>query len=146
MTFRATDKMLESMIGQLNDASKCKYELGHSYGQVHLYKKSMECTGISNISIGNTKKELYYQLRVLLDYLRTEETQVQDYVKNCTHHDVFNIHSIKEGEKTDASNIHEYKGKFECMTCRKEFTEKEYIKSKIPKSREQLRKMRIERK
>jgi len=141
---RITDAMLESLVERLNQVSKSRYQIGHSYGMVHLEKKSMECTGISTISQGNTKKELYYQISTLLTWLNHEKTQKQDYVKNCTHHDVFNIHHLKENQKEDASLIHEYHGKYECITCGKNFTKKEFDESHKPRSREELSKMRYE--
>ena len=144
MTERITDSMLESMVEQLNDISKCRYQIGHSYGMVHLEKCSMECTGISMLSQGNTKKELYYQLRTLLDWHSFETRSKQDYVDNCTHLDVFNIHTFKKGEKRNVSHIREYEGKYTCSTCKKEFTEKQYKLNIVPKSADQLRKMRIE--
>ena len=144
MTFTVRNSMLKSMVEQLNLISKCRYSLGGSYGKMNLEKHSMECTGISDLSIGNTKKELYYQLRMLLDWYSFEKRSKADYVKNCTHHDVFNIHSFKDGEKRNASHIHEYDGKYQCMTCKKTFTKEQYEKSQIPKSREELRNMRIE--
>ena len=143
MTFRVTDSMLESLVEQLNDISKCRYQLGHSYGRVHLEKCSMECTGISMISQGNTKKELYYQLLTLLDWISHEKRDKADYTKNCTHHDVFNIHHIEEGEKIDAGHINKYGDEIQCVTCKKTFNEKEYEENHIPKSREELRKMRV---
>ena len=143
MTFRVTDSNLESMVKQLNDISKCHYRLSGSYGKTDLEKNSMECTGISMLSQGNTKKELYYQLRMILDWHSFETRSIQDYVKNCTHHDVFNIHNFQKDEKRNESNIREYKGKYICLTCQKEFSKKEYEKSIIPKSVEQLRKMRV---
>lgn len=145
MTFRVTDSMLENLVERLNDISKCRYRLGGSYGYTSLEKCSMECTGISMVSQGNTKKELYYQLQLLFDWLNHEQNDVMDYIKNCTHHDVFNLHSIKN-EKIDASHIREYEGKYTCLTCKKEFTKQEYEKSIIPKSAKQLRGMRVERK
>jgi hypothetical protein len=144
LTERITDSMLESMVEQLNDISKCRYQIGHSYGMVHLEKCSMECTGISMLSQGNTKKELYYQLRTLLDWHSFETRSKQDYVDNCTHLDVFNIHTFKKGEKRNVSHIREYEGKYTCSTCKKEFTEKQYKLNIVPKSADQLRKMRIE--
>lgn len=148
--------MLENMVKQLNDISKCRYSLTGSYSQVGIYKNSMECTGVSDLSIGNTKKELYYQLRMLLDWHSFEKRSKQDYVKNCTHHDVFNLHSFKDGEKRDESNIREYtetkgKGKnkkevtyYQCLTCKKRLSKKVYDQSHIPKDVETLRSMRIE--
>ena len=145
MTFRVTDLMLESMVKQLNDISKCRYQIGHSYDMVHLEKCSMECTGISMVSTGNTKKELYYQLDTLLRWHNIERNDKYDYVKNCTHHDVFNIHlsQFDHDEKYDVSHIREHQGKYLCMTCKKECSKEEYEKSIIPKSREQLRGMRV---
>ena len=144
MTFSVTDSMLEEMVQHLNDISKCRYKLGWSYGKVNLEQCSMECTGISTLSVGNTKKELYYQLRMLLDWHSFETRNKRDYVDNCTHLDVFNIHNFKKGEKRNVSHIHEYNGKYTCSTCKKEFTEKQYKLNIVPKSAEQLRKMRIE--
>ena len=143
MTFRVTDTILEGLVKQLNDISKCRYQLGHSYGMVHLEKASMECTGISMVSQGNTKKELYYQLRTLLDWHSFEQRSKADYVKNCTHHDVFNVHHFKDGKKENVSHIREYKGKYQCITCKKIVSKKEYEQSIIPKSAEELRKMRV---
>ncbi len=140
--------MLESLIESLNDISKCRYQLSGSYGYVGLQKMSMECTGISEISTGNTKKELYYQLQTLFNWKSAEKRSKMDYVKNCTHHDVFNIHHFEKNEKRDESHIRDYerKGKtiYECITCKKQFTKKQYEESHIPKDVETLRKMRIE--
>jgi hypothetical protein len=145
MTWRVTDSMLESMIEQLNDISKCRYALNGSYGHVGVCKKSMECTGISDLTTGNTKKELYYQLSAILDWHSFEKRSKADYIKNCTHHDVFNIHHMKE--KKNVSHIHEYEEKgekyFMCITCQKKFTKQEYEKSKKPKSADELREMRV---
>ncbi len=136
--------MLENMIEQLNKISKCRYKLGGSYGMVHLEKCSMECTGISMVSQGNTKKELYYQLCTLLEWHHFERRSKQDYVENCTHNDVFNLHGFKKGEKHNTSHIREYNGKYTCITCKKEFTKEEFEADQKPKSVEQLRKMRID--
>lgn len=144
MTFRVTDSMLRDMIDSLNSISKCKYALGGAYGKVSLEKNSMECTGISTISSGNTKAELYYQLSAILDYIRHEKNDKMDYVKNCTHHDVFNLHSFKDGEKRNSSHIREYDGKFKCITCGKQVTKKVYEDSIIPKDVQTLRNMRVE--
>ena len=136
--------MLESLLKQLNNISKCRYQIGHSYGLVHLEKCSMECTGISIVSQGNTKKELYYQLNTLLEWYNFEKRANHDYVKNCTHHDVFNLHSFKPNEKRNNSHIHEYNGEYVCITCNKKFTKEQYEQSIIPKTVEQLRDMRVE--
>lgn len=135
--------MLESMVKELNNISKCRYQLGWSYGKVHLEKKSMESTGISDLSIGNTKKELYYQLRTLLDWYSFEKKSKQDYVKNCTHHDVLNL--PRNLEKVNASHIRLYQNEYRCMTCRKKITKKQYEKSIIPKDANELRLMRFEK-
>jgi len=159
MTWKVTDSMLEDMIENLNEISKCRYQLGHSYGMVHLEQASMECTGISIVSQGNTKKELYYQLQTLFDWLSKEKRSKMDYIKNCTHHDVFNIYmgQFKNGAKHNVSHIQEYertlgKGKnkktekyYECMTCKKELSKDVYDASIVPKSQTQLANMRIDR-
>jgi hypothetical protein len=141
--------MLENLIESLNDISKCRYTLGGSYGRVSLQKMSMECTGISMISEGNTKKELYYQLQTLFNWKSAEKRSKMDYIKNCTHHDVFNLHSFDKNEKRDESHIRDYerKGKtvYECITCKKQVSKDVWTKSHIPKDVETLRKMRFER-
>ncbi len=139
--------MLELLIDQLNDISKCRYSLGGAYGGVNLQKKSMECTGISMLSDGNTKKELYYQLQMLLDWHSYEKRSKADYVKNCTHHDIFNLHSFKEGEKRQSSHINKYEEKgskyYQCITCNKKVSKAVYEASRIPKSHDELKNMRV---
>lgn len=142
---RITQSMLDFKIQALNDISKCRYSIGSSYGYYNLEKHSMECTGISMISQGNTKKELYYQLCVYFDILHAEKKAKADYVKNCTHLDVFNIHGMKEGEKRNMSHIREYNGKFSCLTCQKQVKEAEFILSNVPRTRAELRALRYEK-
>lgn len=134
--------MLENVLKQLNSISKCRYKLAGSYGLTHLEKCSMECTGISSLSFGNTKKELYYQIRTLLDWHSFEKNSKQDYVKNCTHHDIFNI---RNNEKINASNIRLYHNEYRCLTCSKKFTKEQYEKSIIPKTSDELRSMRLKK-
>lgn len=147
MGYRITDSMLESMVKNLNEISKCRYGLSHAYGRVSLIRYSMECTGISNISTSNTKSELYYQMSTLFEWLRSEEKAKTDYVKNCPHLDVFNISmsQFDNGQKHNVSHIREIDGKYQCITCQKDdFTKQEYEASQKPRSQNQLRKMRID--
>lgn len=145
MNWNVSNSMIESVLKQLNDISKCRYQIQGSYGKLNLEKCSMECTGISNLSQGNTKKELYYQIRMILDWHSFETRSRMDHVVNCVHHDVFNLHTFNKGEKRNESHIREYNEKYVCITCKKEFTKEQYKKSIIPKSVKQLRKMRFEK-
>lgn len=134
--------MLDFKLAALNDNSKCVYTIGSSYGYYNLEKKSMQTTGISMISQGNTKKELYYQLCAILDVRRAEKFDKIDFKENCQHLDTFNTHSFKDNEKRDMSHIREYEGKFYCLTCGKnDFTKKEYDNSHKPRTRQQLNKI-----
>ncbi len=136
--------MLDFQLEILNDNSKCRYRIGSSYGWVNLELCSMETSGIKSISNGNTKKELYYQLLTLNSIRSEEKRNKSDYVKNCTHLDVFNLHSFKNGEKRDMGHIHEYNKKYTCICCRKSFKEKDFIENHKPRSAQELRNLRIE--
>lgn len=142
MTFRVTESMLYTLIDRLNEGSKCRYQLGFSYGWINLELCSMQTTGIKSISNGNTKKEMYYQLQTLLSIRHEEKTNKIDYVKNCTHLDTFNIHHF-EGKKQNVSHIRlstvKNVKKYVCVCCRKNLTKAQYDKSIIPRSAQELR-------
>ena len=144
---RITDRMLRFSLERLNDQTKCRYQIGRSYGYYHLERASMECTGIDSVSMGNTKRELYYQIQTHLKIQEAEKNRKADYIKNCSHYDVFNIHHIKEGEKVKAGHIFEYelKGKtvYQCITCQKFFTKSEYETNQKLKSHDELIKLRV---
>lgn len=135
--------MIDFQLDILNSNSKLRYQIGGSYGKVSLELCSMETTGIRSISMGNTKAELYHQLVVFNDITHHEKTNKIDRRSNCTHLDVFNINHFN-GEKRNVSHIREYAGKYQCLCCEKTFNEAQYEKSIIPRSADELRKMRIE--
>ena len=147
MTERITSRMLSFALERLNAGTKCKYNIGSSYGYYNLERASMECTGIDSISMGNTKKELYYQIQTFLKIKEAEKNRKADFVKNCTHHDVFNLAFVKDSEKVNAGHISKFgsvsKSYYECITCRKSFTKSEYEENQKPKSRDELIKMRV---
>jgi hypothetical protein len=136
--------MLDFQLEVLNDHSKCRYQIGGSYGYSNLELCSMETTGIRSISMGNTKKELYYQLLTLNEIRSQEKRNKTDYVRNCTHLDTFNLHSFEKNEKRDMGHIREYNGKFTCLCCRKSFNEFAYMENHKPRSAQELRDLRIE--
>ena len=141
---RITQKMLDFQLEVLNDHSKCRYQIGSSYGHMNLELCSMECTGIKSISMGNTKSELYYQLLTLNSIHSEERTNKVDYVKNCTHLDTFNINHF-EGEKKDVSHIYKNpKGENICLCCKKVVSEAVSIESHKSRSSDELRKLRID--
>ena len=122
---RVTEKMLEDKVNALNQVSKCRYRLGTSYDAYNLEQCSMETTGISTVSFGNTTQELYYQLCVTIEVMKHEKENKTDYVKNCLHMDTFNHF---EG-KRNVSHIYEKDGKFKCMTCKNNVSKKIYADS-----------------
>jgi len=143
---RITEKMLDYSIERLNDVSKCKYQIGSSYGYYNLEKRSMMCTGISNIATGS-KREIYEIIHSYLKIRYEENNSKEDYVKNCTHLDIFNLHSIKESDFVDNGHIYRYqdKGNFVycCMTCGKsDFTEKEYHENHKKRTLKELQTLR----
>ena len=75
MTFRVTDQDLKVAVERLNELSKRTYRLDGSYGKVHLVVME-KGTSINNVSNMNTKKELYYQLHTILNYLERESKEV----------------------------------------------------------------------
>ncbi len=143
MTFRVTEKMLQYQLEALNDGSKCRYQIGSSYGRMNLEKCSMQTTGISSVSMGNTKAELYYQLQTLLSVRSSEKRNKIDFVKNCLHMDTFNLHSFKDDEKREMSHIREstdLDGKFvyTCITCKKQVSKKMAEFCQIPRTRKEF--------
>ena len=151
MTERITSRMLSFALERLNAGTKCKYKIGSSYGYYNLERASMECTGIDSISMGNTKKELYYQIQTFLKIKEAEKNRKADFIKNCTHHDVFNLHYLKDNDMVNHAHIFksEIKKKYQklityqCLTCKKFFRKSEYEENQRPKSRDELIKMRV---
>ena len=151
MTERITSRMLSFALERLNAGTKCKYKIGSSYGYYNLERASMECTGIDSISMGNTKKELYYQIQTFLKIKEAEKNRKADFIKNCTHHDVFNLHYLKDNDMVNHGHIFksEIKKKYQklityqCLTCKKFFRKSEYEENQRPKSRDELIKMRV---
>ena len=147
MTERITSRMLSFALERLNAGTKCKYKIGSSYGYYNLERASMECTGIDSISVGNTKKELYYQIQTFLKIKEAEKNRKADFVKNCTHHDIFNLHYLKDNDMVNHGHIFKYELKgttvYQCLTCQKFFSKSEYEKNQKPKSRDELIKMRV---
>jgi len=144
---RITDRMLHFSLERLNDDTKCRYQIGRSYGYYHLERASMECSGIDSVSMGNTKRELYYQIQTHLKIKEAEKNRKEDYIKNCSHYDVFNIHYIKDNEKVKAGHIFKYESKgktvYQCITCKKFFAKSEYETNQKLKNRKQLLELRI---
>ena len=151
MTERITSRMLSFALERLNAGTKCKYNIGSSYGYYNLERASMECTGIDSISMGNTKKELYYEIQTFLKIKEAEKNRKADFIKNCTHHDVFNLHYLKDNDMVNHGHIFksEIKKKYQklityqCLTCKKFFRKSEYEENQRPKSRDELIKMRV---
>lgn len=140
---RITEKMLQYQLDILNDGSKCRYQIGSSYGRMNLEKCSMQTSGISSVSMGNTKAELYYQLQTLLSVRSSEKRDKIDYVKNCLHMDTFNLHSFKDNEKREMTHIREstdLDGKFvyTCYTCHKKVSKAVAENCLIPRTRKEF--------
>lgn len=72
---RVTQKMLDIAIDHLNSISKCKYVSNNAYGYSQLAMQHPNSTSISNLSLGNTKAELFYQIQFLNDYLTFEKNK-----------------------------------------------------------------------
>ena len=84
---RITDRMLDFQLERLNDQTKCRYQIGRSYGYYHLERASMECTGIDSVSLGNTKRELYYQIQT---HLKIQEAEKNRKANEALDNTIFN--------------------------------------------------------
>ncbi len=109
---RVSQSMLDAAIKRLNESSKCRYIPNDCYGYAQLAVQMPNSSGISNMSLGNTKSELYYQIQFLLDWISKEHNK-EYHVKSCKHFDDFNMRD----EFRDRGLIHEYKGKYVCISC-----------------------------
>ncbi len=125
---RITQSMLDQAIERLNEVSKIHIVSNDSYGYAQLAFRLPNSTGISNLSLGNTKAELYYQITFLLDWL-SAESKKSNWQKNCTHFDNFNGRS----EIRDRGYLHKYIGKIICSSCNKiDFNENQYNENHKP--------------
>jgi hypothetical protein len=115
MTFRITQAMLDSAIERLNETTKRQFVQNDAYGYSQLAISLPNSTGISTMSLGNTKKELYYQIHFALEVLSKMENQEYDMAK-CKHED-------RNYNNEVSSLIRDYgtKGKKYCISCHKEF-------------------------
>ena len=103
MSDRITESMLSHAIDRLNNATNNHYTQNNAYGYSQLAIKLPNTTGISNRSLGNTKKELYYQIQFALDILSDLKNPRYD-MNLCTHKDL----------------IRDYDNKKSCLSCDKE--------------------------
>ncbi len=141
MTERITDSDLERALKRLNDVSKVNYEFNNAYGYSQLAHTLPNSGGISTVSNGNTKKELYYQIQFALDILHNDkESKINKF--NCRHRDEFN----RFEDKRDCSMIYVIKDdkkkttRFYCRACGQDVTELDFKKSKIPITYEAMKK------
>jgi len=72
---RITQEMIDIAIDRLNKVSKCKYVSNNAYGYSQLSMQYPNSTGISDLSLGNTKSELYHQIHFLLDWISFENNE-----------------------------------------------------------------------
>jgi len=119
MSDRITQSDLDRVIKRLNDISKCRYAPNDAYGYAQLALQCPNSSGISNMSLGNTKSELYYQITFLLDWLSAEKNKANR-KKSCEHFDNFN----SRDEFRDRGLIYEYNHKNDkktycCISCHK---------------------------
>ena len=116
MTYRITQAMLDAAIERLNETTQRQFRQNDAYGYSQLAISLPNSTGISSISNGNTKKELYYQIHFALDVLEKMENPRYDMTK-CKHQDTNSQNEV-------SSLIRDYgtKGKKYCISCHKEFT------------------------
>ncbi len=143
---RFSPKDIERAIENLNKVSKVKYQSNGAYGYTQLAVSIPNSSGcISTMSNGNTKKELYYQIQFVLDWIRNESSAHYN-MNNCRHRDELNHF---EGKK-DISLIREYTDKksnektYQCSCCRQEFTEIDFKQNHKPISYDTIRKKRDE--
>jgi len=124
---RITQSMLDNAIKRLNQVSKGRYVPNDAYGYAQLAIQVPNSSGISNMSLGNTKAELYYQICFLLDWLSKEQNK-EYHRKSCLHFDNFNM----RGEIRDRGLIYDYKGKYNCISCnRTKFTKEDFDKNHL---------------
>jgi len=126
--------MLDHAIESLNSHSKCEYVTNDAYGYSQLAVHEPNSVGcISNMSLGNTKKELYYQIQFALDWIR-KENDPKNHKDFCRHRGELNYF---EGTK-DMSLIDEYKDEkkksveYQCRGCHKKFSQPEFEQSHEP--------------
>jgi len=138
---RITDSDLERALKRLNDVSKVNYEFNNAYGYSQLAHTLPSEGGISTVSNGNTKKELYYQIQFALDILSNEK-QKRFNKFNCRHRDEFNRF---DGER-DCTMIYVSKDDkrktttYHCRACGQNVSQQAYEKSKIPITYEAIKK------
>jgi len=137
MTERITQSMLDFAIERLNENSKCVYVQNNAYGWSQLALGMPNSGGcINTLSNGNSKKELYYQITFLLDWLRYEKNQ-KNHKASCKHIDDFNRFEGKQNRSVSS----EYNGKYYCSGCRSYITKEEYEESIKPRSIDECREM-----
>ena len=117
MTYRITQKMLDDKIELLNDLSNHRhFKQNDAYGWSQLAISMPNTTGINTVSLGNTKKELFYQIEVALSIMQYMKNPDYD-MKKCKHtgdHD--------ESKPLDLVRDYGSKGQKYCISCHKEFT------------------------
>ncbi len=125
---RITDSDLRRVIESLNSVSKVKYVQNDAYGYAQLAAHVPSSAGcISNMSLGNTKKELYYQIQFCLDWIGKEQNKSYHNAL-CVHYDNFNSPS----EFRDRGLVHEYDKKITCGSCGKKFDKAGLVENHLP--------------
>ena len=144
MTERITDSDLQGALDRLNEVSKVNYVQNGAYGYSQLAHTLPSQGGISTVSNGNTKKELYYQIQFALDILHNEkESRLNKF--NCRHRDEFNRFEGKRDCTMISENVNH---RFHCRACGQTVTEQDFKKSNIPITYELMKKQvaRLEKK
>ena len=67
---------LERVLERLNEESIQKYGLHYAYGKVQLVRHHRNSSAISAVTGFHTKRELYYIICAILDYLRQESYEI----------------------------------------------------------------------
>lgn len=108
---RVTDSMIDAIIDRLNSNKKSNVLIVRkdAYGYSQVSVRYPNSTGESDLSLGNTKKELYYQLKLLEDWLGFNKRPELN-IHKCTH----------KSDSNGESLVRELYGKNVCISCNKE--------------------------
>jgi len=136
---RVSENELREKIDSLSEETGVRFTPNFCYGAFGVHILIPNSAGCVRDFIGlGTKKETYHELETIQRYLcKNDPRFANDQISNCIHRDSLNHY---EGKK-DVSVMHESittkKGReiktYFCSGCyRKDLTEKEFKKSKIP--------------
>jgi len=70
---KITQRMLDLKIEELQKLSKCKIITNNPYSYFQLAIKLNHGISMFGSTLGNTKKDLFYQIQFLIDWLKHED-------------------------------------------------------------------------